>query len=102
MRRRDIFAGLLGGVAAWPRVGRAQQPVVIGFLSSRSPTESALSLAALREGLKEHGYIENQNIAIEYRWANGQYDRLSSLAAGLVDRGVAIIIAGGGKPTDTP
>ena len=97
MRRREFIA-LISGAAAWPRVGHAQQQVVIGFLSSRSPTESALPLVAFRGGLKEGGFIENQNVVIEYQWADGHYGRLSSLAAGLVDRRVAVIVTGGGNP----
>ena len=97
MRRREFIA-LVSGAAAWPRVGHAQQQVGIGFLSSRSPTESALPLVAFREGLKAGGFIENQNVVIEYQWADGHYGRLSSLAAGLVDRRVAVIVTGGGNP----
>jgi putative tryptophan/tyrosine transport system substrate-binding protein len=100
MRRRE-FIPLLGGAAAWPLAARAQQPgklPTIGFLSSRSPGEAEYLLGAFRRGLKEGGFVEGQNLAIEFRWARGQYDRLPALAAELVSRGVTVLDAIGGEP----
>jgi putative tryptophan/tyrosine transport system substrate-binding protein len=95
MRRRE-FLGVLGGstIVAWPLAALAQHPV-IGFVSTRSPSESASVEAAFRKGLGETGYIEGHNVHIAFRWAEGQYDRLPSLAADLVDRHVAVIAAFG-------
>ena len=94
IRRRE-FIVTLGSAASWPLVARAQQPAmpVIGFLNGASPGAWVLYTAAFRQGLKEAGFVEGQNAAIEYRWAEGQYDRLPSLAADLVQQKVTVIVA---------
>jgi len=99
MKRRE-FITLLGGAAmTWPLTARAQQAMpLIGFLSSRSPGESAGVVAAFRQGLTETGFVEGQNLTIAFRWAEGRYDRLPALAAELVSLRVAVLYAAGGPP----
>jgi putative ABC transport system substrate-binding protein len=100
VRRRE-FITLIGGATAWPLAARAQQPAkpVIGFMSSRSPEDSVNVLTAFRRGLGEGGLIEGENVAIEFRWARGAYQELPALAAELVSRRVAVLVAVGGDPS---
>jgi len=109
VQRRDFIQAVIGAAAAsslawplaWPLAAHAQQPAmpVVGFLSNASANLYATRLDAFRRGLKEGGYVEGQNVAIEYRWAEGHNDRLPALAADLLHRGVSVLVAGGGTPT---
>jgi putative ABC transport system substrate-binding protein len=98
MRRRELLR-VLGGATAWPIAARGQQPVqpVVGFLNIASPETWETYVAGFRQGLAQTGFVEGTNLAIEYRWARGQYDRLSALAVELADRKVAVIAANGGS-----
>src|SRR5579864_2001031 len=95
MRRRDVIAGL-GIAVALPAISRAQQTMpTIGFLSSRAPDEAAVHTKAFRRGLEELGYAEDRNVAIEYRWAKGDYSRLRSFAAELLGRPLSLMVTAG-------
>ena len=104
MRRREFVTFVVGAAATWPLAARAQQPAapIIGFLNPASPTEFAYRVVAFRNGLAEMGYTEDQNVKIEYRWGQHQYDRLPELATDLVQHRVAAIAATGGVPAANP
>jgi putative ABC transport system substrate-binding protein len=103
IERRKFLATLLGGAAAWPLAAGAQKTMpVVGFMSSTSAAPFAHLVATFRDSLKGAGFVEGQNLAIEFRWADGQYDRLPDFAAELVRREVAVIVAVGGTPAVRP
>jgi putative ABC transport system substrate-binding protein len=100
LRRREFIA-VIGGAAAWPVATRAQQTTmpVIGFMSGRSLADAGYLAEAFRQGLRDTGYVEGESIGIEYRWANGDYDRLPGLASDLLQRQVLVLVAVGGDPS---
>jgi ABC-type uncharacterized transport system substrate-binding protein len=100
-RRREFVTLVGGAAAAWPRTARAQQPAmpVVGFLSDRAPGESMNLVSAFRQGLREVGFVEGQNVIIAFRWAEGHSDRLPTLAKELIDLRVAVLFAAGGSPS---
>src|SRR5215468_8675893 len=99
MRRRNFIAFLSGTAAAWPLAVRAQQPAmpIVGFVNAGSPDASAMRVVGFRKGLSESGYVEGQNVTVEYHWLEGRYDRLQSLMADLVSRRVAVIATPAGN-----
>src|SRR5262249_36720012 len=98
LKRREFITLLGGAVAAWPLAARTQQKPVIGFLNSGSADAYPDRITAFHEGLRQLGYIEGENVLVDYRWALGEYDRLPAFAAELVERRVSVLIATGGEP----
>ncbi len=99
MRRREFLGGLGGIAVMWPLAGRAQQAIpLIGYISSQTPEATAIYLAAFRSGLKDAGYVEGQNVRIEYRWGGGRFDAIPALAAELVALRPLLIVSTGGDP----
>src|SRR5258707_11050773 len=100
MKRRE-FTALIGGPTAWPMAGARTQPnmPLIGYLSARSPDETAHLVSAFRRGLGENGFVEGQNVTIEYRWALGQYDRLPAMASEFVRLPLTVLTTTGGEPS---
>jgi putative tryptophan/tyrosine transport system substrate-binding protein len=100
MKRREFISLIGGGAAAWPLAARAQQSAVpvVGWLSTRAPDEGAYLVAAFRQGLKAAGFVEGQNVLLEFRWGEGHYERLPAYAAELVRRAVTVIVTTGGDP----
>lgn len=97
MRRRDFITLVSSAAASWPPAARAQPAIpIVGFMSGRSPSDSAHLVSAFRRGLGEKGFVDGQTVRIEYRWAQGDYDRLPALAADLVSHGVAVLVGVGG------
>ena len=99
--RRELLAALGGAAAAWPLAARAQQPAmpVVGFMNINTAESVPDLVVAFRQGLRETGFVEGQNVAVKYRWAQGHYDRFPELAAEFVRRQVAVIAATGGEPS---
>ncbi len=104
MRRRDFIKVVVGSTAVWPFTARAQQPTLpaIGFLNSASPKPWENYVAGFRTGLKDVGYVDGQNVTIEFRWAEGHYDRLPDMAADLVRRKVNVLVATGATQASWP